>query len=324
MELKLLLVGFACAVAAGLSIVTFLKWREVRILSRWLPAPGKIVSSIVEAREVRSSSTGSESSNSTEIRNFPAITFEYKVGGRTFRSSRYSVQENLGNFAVAETLARFPRGAAVTVFYNPSDPAKAVIERTMPEGAFKFMVQLSAGLVIGALVLVFSVGGVLEAIGPHLPKPQNLGAGALLLFMGLFVLRMGFVQKSMAEQAAKWPVAVGRIETSGVQAIRTRERFGGYRPWRTIFKSRIVYSYGIAGQRYSADRVAFGATVSASLPGLVGGQVRRCVEGSKVDVHYDPANPASAVLECRVRGLWLLWVCSVGFLGGAALLVGLV
>ena len=324
LELKLLLVGFACVVAGGLSIVTFLKWREVKTLSRWLPAPGKIISSRVEAREVRSSGTGSESSDATEVRNFPAITFEYKVGTKTFQSSRYSVQENLGNFEVTETLARFPRGAAVTVFYNPSDPAKAVIERTMPEGAFKFMVQLSAGLVVGALVLVFSVGGILEAIGPHLPKPQNLAAAALLLFMGLFVLRMGFAQKSLAQQAAKWPVAAGRIDASCLQAIRTREHSRGYRPWRTLFRSRTVYSYGVAGQRYSADRVAFGAAVTASLPFLVGAQARRYVEGSNVDVHYDPANPGSAVLECRVLGLWMLWVCSLGFLGGAAFLVGLV
>ncbi|RUX38081.1 DUF3592 domain-containing protein, partial [Mesorhizobium sp. M7A.F.Ca.CA.002.11.2.1] len=182
-------------------------------------------------------------------------------------------------------------------------------------------IQLSAGLVVGALVLVFSVGGVLEAIRPHLPKPQNLGAGALLLFMGLFALRMGFVQRSLAEQAAKWPVTAGRIDNSGLQALRNHS---GHGRWRTVFKSRIVYSYDVAGQRYSADRVTFGGTVTASLPGLVGGQARQYVEGSKVDVHYDPANPGSAVLECRVRGLWLLWICSAGFLGGAAFLVGLV
>ena len=321
LELKFLLVGFACAVSGMLSLITFVKWREVQTLSRWLPTPGKIISSRVEAREVRSSGAGSDSTDTTEMRNFPAITFEYKVGGKKFQSSRYSVKENLGNFEVPETLAQFPRGAEVTVFYNPADPSKAVIERTMPDGAFKFMAQLSAGLVIGTAVLVFSVGGVLEAIRPHLPKPQNLGAAALLLFMGLFVLRMGFAQKSLAEQAAKWPVAAGRIDASGLQALRSHS---SYQRWRTVFKSRIVYSYGVAGQRYSADRVTFGATVTASLPGLVGGQVRRYVEGSKVDVHYDPANPGSAVLECRVRGLWLLWVCSAGFLGGAAFLVGLV
>lgn len=321
LELKFLLVGFACAVYGMLSLITFLKWREVRALSRWLPTPGKIISSRVEAREVRNSGAGSDSSDTTEMRNFPAITFEYKVGGKKFQSSRYSVKENLGNFEIPETLAQFPRGAEVTVFYNPADPSKAVIERTMPDGAFKFMFQLSAGLVIGTAVLVFSIGGVLEAIRPHLPKPQNLGAAALLLFMGLFALRMGFVQKSLAEQAAKWPVTAGRIESSGLQALRN---YSSYRRWRTVFKSRIVYSYGVAGQRYTSDRVTFGATITASLPGLVSDQARSYAEGSQVDVHYDPANPGSAVLECRVRGLWLLWVCSAGFLGGAAFLVGLV
>jgi hypothetical protein len=192
----------------------------------------------------------------------------------------------------------------------------------MPEGAFKFMATLSVGLVVGALVLVFSVGGALETIGPHLPKPQNLSAAVLLLVMGLFILRMGFAQKSLAEQAAKWPVTTGRIDTSGLQEFQTRN--SGYLPWRTVFKSRIVYSYSVAGQRYSADRVAFGGTLTVTLPSLVGGQSKRYIEGSKVDVHYDPSNPAAAVLECKVLGLWVLWVSAAGFLGGAALLVGLI
>ncbi|RUX45001.1 DUF3592 domain-containing protein, partial [Mesorhizobium sp. M7A.F.Ca.CA.002.09.1.1] len=50
-----MLVGFACVVAGALSFITFMKWREVKALSRWLPTPGKIISSRVEAREVRSS-----------------------------------------------------------------------------------------------------------------------------------------------------------------------------------------------------------------------------------------------------------------------------
>ena len=321
MELKILLVGFVCVIAGCLSLITFVKWREVQALSRWLPTPGKIISSRVEARKVRVSGVGVDSNDATEIRNFPAITFEYKVGGKKFRSSRYSVKENLGNFEVAETLAQFPSGAEVTVFYNPADPSKAVIERTLPDGAFKFMVKLSAGLVIGAVVLVFFVGGVLDAIRPHLPKPQNLGPAVLLLFIGLFILLMGIAQKVIARRAKKWPVATGRIDASGLEALRAH---GVYRSWRTVFRSRIVYSYSVAGQNYTADRVTFGATVTASLPGLVSGQAQSYADGSKVEVHYDPANPGSAVLECRVRGLWLLWLCSAGFLGGAAFLVGLV
>jgi hypothetical protein len=324
LELKFLLVGFACAVAGMFALVTLLKWREVRAVSRWFPTPGKIVSSRVEAREVTSSGSGSGSRGSTETRSFPAIIFEYKVDGKKFRSSRYGVQENVGNFAVSETLARFPKGADVTVFYDPCDPAKAVIERTMPDGALRFMVQLSAGLVIGALALAFSVGGVLEAIGALLPKLQNLGAGALLLVMGLFTLRSGFAQKSLAEQATRWPITMGRIDASGLQKFQIRDSLlgGGYRPWRTVFKSRVVYSYSVASQRYAADRVAFGSTLTASLPSLVSGQSQRYLQGSKVEVHYDPANPAAAVLECRVRGLWVLWASAFGFLAGAAMLVG--
>lgn len=92
---------------------------------------------------------------------------------------------------------------------------------------------------------------------------------------------------------------------------------------RTVFKSRVVSSYSVAGQRYAADRVAFGSNLTASLPGLVSGQSQRYLQGDKVEVHYDPANPAAAVLDCRVRGLWVLRVVSASvFLAGAAPLVG--
>ncbi|TKB71126.1 MAG: DUF3592 domain-containing protein, partial [Mesorhizobium sp.] len=112
---------------------------------------------------------------------------------------------------------------------------------------------------------------------------------------------------------------------SDLQKFETRDRSGGgYRPWRAVFKSRIVYSYSVAGQRYAADRIAFGANVTASMPSLVSGQSQRYLQGDKVEVHYDPDNPVAAVLECRVSGLWLLWVCAAGFLGGAALLVGVI
>nr|WP_292554843.1 DUF3592 domain-containing protein [Mesorhizobium sp.] len=134
----------------------------------------------------------------------------------------------------------------------------------------------------------------------------------------------GLCQQSLAEQAARWPVATGHIDVSGLQKFQIRDglKGGGYRPWRTVFKSRVVYSYSVAGQRYAADRVAFGSNLTASLPGLVSGQSQRYVQGDKVEVHYDPANPAAAVLDCRMRGLWLLWVSASVFLAGAALLVG--
>jgi hypothetical protein len=320
-----MLVGIACAFSGLIATATFVKWWQVKVASHWLPIPGKIVSARVVARSVESLSNDSQTQGASEVRNFPEIEFEYEVGGRKYRGSRYSVQENLGNFEIPETMARFPKGAKVTVFYDPKDPNKAVIERTMPDGAFKFMIYLSAGLLIGSVALILIVSDGLRALTPYLPRPQNAGAAAFLTIMGLVVLRMAFVLKGMADAAMTWPSVRGTIGASGLETLKTRATTGSiYGPWRTIFRSRINYTYNVAGQPYTADRVAFGAIVTSSLTSLVSGQARRYPLNGKVDVYYDPANPAAAVLERRVRGLWLLWGTTALFLGAAAALVGVI
>jgi Protein of unknown function (DUF3592) len=326
LELKHLLIGFACVLSAMCALVTFLKWREVRAAKSWLPVPGKIVSSRVEAREVTSFSSGSDTRGAKDIRNFPAITFDYMVNGRRLQGTRHSLREEIGNFQVPETLARYPRGAEVTVYYDPSDPRKAVIDRTMPEGSIGIMAYISAGLVVGSIALVFFVSGVVDAMRPHLPRPENAGAGMLLTIMALIVLRMGFAQKAIAEAARQWPIAKGRITASGAEAFRIRDSLDGNwtRQWRTIFRSRVRYAYEVAGENYVSGRIAFGATVRASMPAWVGGDCRHYAEGGKVEVHYDPKNPAAAVLECSVRGLWILWGVAGAMFIGAVVLAGLI
>jgi hypothetical protein len=320
-----MLVGIACAISALIATATFVKWWQVKVASHWLPAPGKIVSARVVARTVTSISNDSSSQGASEIRNFPEIEFDYAVNGKKFHGTRYSVQENLGNFEIPETMARYPKGAKVTVFYDPKDPAKAVIERTMPDGAFKFMIYLSAGLIIGTIALILMVSDGLRALTPYLPRPQNAGAATFLTIMGLFILRMAFLQKGLADTAKTWPTVKGTIGESGIETLQTRSSTSTtYGPWRSVFRSKIVYSYSVAGQPYSADRVAFGAVVTSSLPSLISGRTQRYPEQGRVDVYYDPANPASAVLERRVGGMWILWASAALFLGGAAALVGLI
>ncbi|MDF2120224.1 DUF3592 domain-containing protein [Roseiarcaceae bacterium H3SJ34-1] len=325
LELKVMLVGIACAFSGLIATATIVKWWQVRAASHWLPTPGKIVSARVVARAVESMSGDSQTQGGSEIRNFPEIEFDYEVNGKKFHGTRYSIQENLGNFEIPETMARFPKGAKVTVFYDPQDPGKAVIERSMPEGAFKFMIYLSAGMLIGSIALILIVSDGLRAVTPYLPQSKNAGAAAFLTTMGLVTLRMVFVLKGMADAAMTWPSVKGTIGESGIETLQTRSSTSiNYGPWRTVFRSRINYTYNVAGQPYTADRVAFGAIVTSSLPSLVSGRAQRYPLNGKVDVYYDPANPASAVLERRVRCMWILWTTIVLFLGGAAMLVGLV
>ena len=69
-----------------------------------------------------------------EERNFADIVYEYSVAGRKLRNNRVSIGEDLGNFQVAETIAKYPVGTVVTVYYNPLHPDQAVLERDLPKG----------------------------------------------------------------------------------------------------------------------------------------------------------------------------------------------
>ena len=304
-----ILIGFVCAFALMIVAATYIKWREVQTAKAWLSITGHITGSRSEAREVNAHVGGSTSKGSTEFRNFAKITFQYKVNDKTFTSSRHSLRHDIGNVDVAGTLARYPKGSAVIVYYDPANPSQSVLERTMPDGSLRFMLRLSAGMVIGVIGLAVVFGGVMDVIRQHLPNPENIGASVLLLVMALLTVRMAFVQQALAKKALSWPVVKGVIMASGLQAFHIRDALsdGGYRPWRRAFKSRIVYGYSVQGQAFVADRVVFGAIDVSSLPSLVYAQTKAYTQDSQVDVHYDPSNPSNAVLECRVRGLWLLW-----------------
>ena len=57
-----------------------------------------------------------------EERNFADIVYEYSVAGRKLRNNRVSIGEDRGNFEVAETIAKYPAGHIVMVYYNPLHP----------------------------------------------------------------------------------------------------------------------------------------------------------------------------------------------------------
>ena len=94
---------------------------------------GKVVISNSEVRDVRVIDDARDGYR-IEPRNFANIVYEYSVSGETVRNNRVSIGEDRGNFEVAETIARYPAGAAVTVYYNPRHPHEAVLERDPPKG----------------------------------------------------------------------------------------------------------------------------------------------------------------------------------------------
>ena len=131
---------------------------QVRAAREWPSAAGKVVVSKAEVRKVKVIDSDREEGHRFEERNFADIVYEYSVAGRKLRNNRVSIGEDLGNFQVAETIAKYPVGAVVTVYYNPLHPDQAVLERDLPKGMW-------GCLGIGTAIVLAIVFG--SAIGLH-------------------------------------------------------------------------------------------------------------------------------------------------------------
>jgi hypothetical protein len=59
---------------------------------------------------------------------FPHVSYIYEVDGKTYRSSNILPGGEIGGVNVESTLARYPKGADVTVYYDPHNPKDAVLE----------------------------------------------------------------------------------------------------------------------------------------------------------------------------------------------------
>ena len=131
---------------------------QVRAAREWPSAAGKVVVSKTEVRKVKVIDSDRAEGHRFEERNFANIVYEYSVAGRKLRNNRVSIGEDRGNFEVAETIAKYPVGAVVTVYYNPLHPDQAVLERDLPKGMW-------GCLGIGTAIVLAIVFG--SAIGLH-------------------------------------------------------------------------------------------------------------------------------------------------------------
>ena len=185
-------------------------------------AAGKVVVSEAEVRETRVIDSDREDGHRTEQRNFANIVYEYSVGGQKLRNNRVSIGEDLGNFQVAETIAKYPVGAIVTVYYNPRHPKEAVLERDLPKGLWGC---LGIGTAIVLAIVFGSAFGLnkLSRIRRRASRrSQNVAAGDRLRRVRL---RHRAVRARIAEAGAAGEQMAGRArhdQAVGPRAIPRR------------------------------------------------------------------------------------------------------
>ena len=123
---NIMMVGtLACIalIADGILIIfIFLARRGVSKSAKWLSTPGTVTSATTEMRR---SGNGVSSA-------FPVVRYSYQVAGQTYEADRISHGAEVGGLVAGNTLAKYPVGAQVNVFYDPNSPSDTVLERSEP------------------------------------------------------------------------------------------------------------------------------------------------------------------------------------------------
>jgi hypothetical protein len=84
-----------------------------------------------------------------------------------------------------------------------------------------------------------------------------------------------------------------------------------------MYKPLVEYAYDVGGKEYRSTTLSYGVDMATSSESRATAQAARYAVGQAVDVHCDPKNPASAVLEVGGGGGVVLIVVAL-FLFGVA------
>ncbi len=277
---------------------------KTRHAAKWPSTTARIVESKVRVEHRDDLGPGKKAVN------VPAIKYEFALGGQSYEGSRISFVEDTLHRDVQEKLDQYPVGATVPVHYNPSDPKESVLEYKLPKPApviygiagLIFMAGVAATLAFTNLDTVMQK---LRAVFPHGAEPQ--GVLFFALATALIVWIQGSAEKE-ARRAKSWPTTPGRVVSSRVESYRKRVGGGGQTGNLVRFYDAVIeYAYTVKEREYHSTQLSFGAKESTTAKGPADAKAARYPEGSEVPVHYEPENPANAVLEVKAALNWLVW-----------------
>ncbi len=130
--------------------------RKVSAAQNWPTATGKVTFATVETRHSHSSEGG------TTTAHYPKIIYEYTANGQRYQSDRITFGSDVGygNYnRVLQKVASYPINSMVQVYYNPDNPAEAVLEKTAPSSNLFLIIAIFI-VVILACTLTATLGGM--------------------------------------------------------------------------------------------------------------------------------------------------------------------
>jgi len=279
--------------------------RQVRMTRNWPSAPGVIVTSELEVRTIKVLDRNRETGFRFEERNFANIVYEYEVGGQTYSSNLVAIGADRGNFEVAETVARYPVGRRVTVYYNPDRRSEAVLERERP-GVWRVLGWTAVAFTAFIFGAIIGFDQLAQFASHHIANaPLSVGVATFATVMVLAALGM----HRRAAHARRWPVVKGTISTSGLE--RFRDAREGVHRGAKVFKASVDYRYTYRGNDYVGSVASSGGEVMTTSADLAERAIGRYRSDQIVDVHVNPNNPSESVLEPRPRGVGVVWIAAI-------------
>ncbi|TYL84388.1 DUF3592 domain-containing protein [Bradyrhizobium cytisi] len=289
-------------------IAAIVKTWQAREARSWPQVSGKVVTSVAEVREVRVSDDEREDGYRMESRNFANVTYEYSLSGRKLSGNRVSIGEDLGNFQVAEKLAKYPAGSIVTVYYNPRHPDQAVLERDLPKGLWGCLGIGSAIVVAIILGSAFGLNQSYAWLARHIGRPDLAGMVVGFGAFGLVIALMGWAVRRQAAVATRWPVVPGTVKLSEMEEYHEASE-PGESCGVEMFGKRVTYTYSYQNVRYTNECARVAAGTPQASTKLLEKLMSRYQDGATVEVHVNPDNPAEATLDVRGGGrfAYVLW-----------------
>ncbi|MBX9648691.1 MAG: DUF3592 domain-containing protein [Xanthobacteraceae bacterium] len=289
---------------------------QVRAAREWPSTPGKVVISNAEMRKVKVMDSDREDGHRFEERNFANIVYEYAVAGKKLRNNRVSIGEDLGNFEVPETIAKYPAGMAVTVYYNPLHPNEAVLERDLPKGLWGCLGIGTAVVLAIVFGSAFGLHHITDFLSTRLNDPKLsvlvVALGAFGFVISLFALAL----QKQSSLAKKWPVVTGTIKLSDIEQYRAAPTENHARG-QVMYQRKVNYTYSYNNISYTNMHASLASNVASTSGWLVGKFTKAYQEGAAVKVYVNPANPAEATLEPGIGLAWVLWLLVAAFFAGA-------
>jgi len=145
----IVLFAFGLLNAGFLTAIFFLR-RKMRQVRTWPSVMGSVLSSSVV---YRSDSEGGRTA-------YPNVNYSYQVSGQAYQNAKIKPGPEIGGSGAGKVVATYPAGTQVMVYYNPQNPAEAVLEKSKSSEWFfwMFIVIFNCALCIVLPSIWFGMG----------------------------------------------------------------------------------------------------------------------------------------------------------------------